>query len=96
MRPRHHREECLSIWGSSKNCRDVNAQSFFSRAAGSPRVQTWAAVDVALALPRAWEAAPPDYRWVEHCDPIRRGVPANIPTLPEGWTLEYRGRPKAK
>ncbi|MCX6952052.1 MAG: hypothetical protein NTV51_07780 [Verrucomicrobia bacterium] len=37
--------------------------------------------------------AEPDYRWTEHVDPIRRGVPANIPTLPEGWTMEYRGRP---
>jgi hypothetical protein len=40
--------------------------------------------------------APIDYHWAEHCDPIRRGVPANIPTLPEGWTLEYRGRPAKK
>jgi hypothetical protein len=37
--------------------------------------------------------APPDYHWAEHCEPIRRGVPAKIPTLPEGWTLEYPGRP---
>lgn len=36
----------------------------------------------------------PNYHWTEHVDPIRRGVPANLPTLPEGWTLEYRGRPK--
>lgn len=40
--------------------------------------------------------APPDYHWAQHCEPIRRGVPANIPTLPEGWTLEYRGRPAPK
>ena len=38
--------------------------------------------------------APPDYHWAEHCDPIRRGVPANIKTLPEGWWIEYPGRPK--
>jgi hypothetical protein len=38
--------------------------------------------------------APPNYHWADHCDPIRRGVPGNIPTLPEGWTLEYRGRTK--
>jgi len=38
--------------------------------------------------------APPDYRWAEHCDPIRRGVPANINTLPEGWYIEYPGRPQ--
>jgi hypothetical protein len=37
--------------------------------------------------------APPDYQWAAHCEPIRRGDPAKIPTLPEGWTLEYRGRP---
>lgn len=37
--------------------------------------------------------APPDYRWAEHCDPIRRGVPANIFTLPEGYWIDYRGRP---
>ncbi len=38
-------------------------------------------------------ASRPDYHWSEHVEPIRRGVPANIPILPEGWTLEYRGRP---
>lgn len=38
--------------------------------------------------------ASPDYHWAEHCDPIRRGVPANINTLPEGWFIEYPGRPK--
>jgi len=37
--------------------------------------------------------AEPDYHWATHVEPIRRGVPANIPTLPAGWTLEYRGRP---
>ncbi|MEO6244460.1 MAG: hypothetical protein ABIQ12_03410 [Opitutaceae bacterium] len=41
------------------------------------------------------EPPPQNYRWAEHCEPIRRGVPANLPTLPEGWTLEYRGRPSA-
>lgn len=40
--------------------------------------------------------APPDYHWADHVDPIRRGVPANLPTLPEGWNLEYRGRPASK
>ncbi len=38
--------------------------------------------------------APKNYHWAEHVDPIRRGVPANIPILPEDWTLEYRGRTK--
>ncbi len=42
------------------------------------------------------QPAPPDYHWAEHCEPIRRGVPANIPTLPAGWTLEYAGRPPPK
>ena len=37
--------------------------------------------------------APPNYHWPAQVEPIRRGVPANLLTLPEGWTLEYRGRP---
>ncbi|MSU50222.1 MAG: hypothetical protein EXS37_14245 [Opitutus sp.] len=40
--------------------------------------------------------APVDYHWAKHCDPIRRGVPANIAILPEKWTLEYRGRPQPR
>jgi hypothetical protein len=36
--------------------------------------------------------APPDFHWAQHCEPIRRGVPAKIPTLPAGWILEYPGR----
>ncbi len=46
-----------------------------------------------LALPDFRVPDQPDYHWAENCDPIRRGVPANIPTLPGGWTLEYRGHP---
>jgi hypothetical protein len=53
-------------------------------------------VGVVLALPSARVPDPPDYHWAEHCDAIRRGVPADIPTLPEGWTLNYRGRPARK
>lgn len=34
----------------------------------------------------------PDYKWAQHCDPIRQGTPANIYTLPEGWWIEYPGR----
>jgi hypothetical protein len=37
--------------------------------------------------------APQDYAWAKHVGPIRAGVRADIPTLPEGWTLEYLGRP---
>lgn len=36
--------------------------------------------------------APPNFQWAQHCEPIRRGVPAKIPTLPAGWILEYPGR----
>jgi hypothetical protein len=36
--------------------------------------------------------APPDYHWADHVEPIRRGQDADIPTLPENWTLEYRPR----
>lgn len=40
--------------------------------------------------------APRDYDWASHVAPIRQGVPARIPTLPEGWTLEYHGRPEGR
>ncbi len=37
--------------------------------------------------------APPNYHWADHCEPLRLGTPANIKTLPEGWWIEYPGRP---
>jgi len=40
--------------------------------------------------------APRDYAWASQVEPIRRGVPALLPTLPEGWTLDYRGRPEGR
>lgn len=49
---------------------------------------------VATELPDHYIPAPPDYHWAAHCDPIRRGVPATIPTLPDGWTFHYPGRPQ--
>ena len=52
------------------------------------------AAGVLLHLPHFILPAPPDYRWAEHCDAIRRGVPANIHTLPEGWWIEYPGHPQ--
>ena len=54
------------------------------------------AAAVLTHLPRFMIPAPRDYHWREHCDPIRRGVPANIYTLPEGWWLEYPGRPSSQ
>jgi hypothetical protein len=64
----------------------------------APRPIAWAARTLCLAgalanLPHLRLPAPPDLHWAEHCDPIRRGVPAKIPTLPEGWWLDYPGRP---
>ena len=44
-------------------------------------------------LPSYRYPAPKDYHWAEHCDPIRRGVPAKIAILPEGWDMDYPGRP---
>jgi len=54
-----------------------------------PRVVAWIArafcfAAALLELPQHRLPAPPDYHWAEHCDAIRRGVPASIPTLPEG------------
>ncbi|MBL9189258.1 MAG: hypothetical protein JNK23_17380 [Opitutaceae bacterium] len=65
------------------------------------RAMAWSArglclLGLALNAPHFTMPAPPDYRWAEHCDPIRTGTPANILTLPEGWWIEYPGRPKGK
>jgi hypothetical protein len=62
-----------------------------------PRAVAWlargaCALAVVQHAPRYMLPAPKDYHWAEHCDPIRRGVPANIYTLPEGWWIEYPGR----
>ena len=40
--------------------------------------------------------APKDYDWASHVEPIRQGVPAKIPSLPEGWIIDYNGRPGGK
>lgn len=37
--------------------------------------------------------APQNYHWARHVEPIRQGVRADIPTLPEGFYFEYLGRP---
>ncbi|WP_414663862.1 hypothetical protein [Horticoccus sp. 23ND18S-11] len=37
--------------------------------------------------------APKDLQWAQQVEPIRQGVRADLAILPEGWTLEYRGRP---
>ena len=63
-----------------------------------PRAVAWimrgvCVLAIIMHVPRFVLRAPPDYHWADHCDPIRRGVPANIYTLPEGWWIEYPGRP---
>ena len=63
-----------------------------------PRTVAFAAralvvVAVLFELPHHYESAPPNLHWENYCDAIRRGVPAKIPTLPEGWVLDYPGRP---
>jgi hypothetical protein len=50
------------------------------------------ALGIALHVPHFIIPAPENYRWTENCDAIRRGVPAQIKTLPEGWYIEYPGR----
>ncbi len=64
----------------------------------TPRAVAWVVralclVGVLLHVPHFIIPAQPDYHWAAHCDPIRRGVPAKIYTLPEGWWIEYVGRP---
>ncbi|HTZ21199.1 MAG TPA: hypothetical protein VMC06_09980, partial [Opitutaceae bacterium] len=34
-----------------------------------------------------------DYHWAQNCAPLRDGQPARIPILPDGWILQYPGRP---
>lgn len=62
-----------------------------------PRAVAWLAqaawlLTIFQELPQHIPPAPRNYHWADHCDAIRQGRPANIPTLPEGWTLEYPGR----
>jgi hypothetical protein len=64
----------------------------------APRAIAWLARGLCILglvthAPHFVLPAPPDYRWTENCDPIRRGEPADILTLPEGYWIEYRGRP---
>ena len=66
-----------------------------------PRAIAWIArglcgIAVVIHLPHFIIPALQDYKWAEHCDPIRRGVPADIHTLPEGWWIEYPGRQDAR
>ena len=66
-----------------------------------PRAVAWiarglAAAAVVFHVPHFSIPALQDYGWAKHCDPIRRGVPANIHTLPEGWWIEYPGRQDAR
>ena len=49
-------------------------------------------VGALLALPDSRVHDMPDCHWAENCEPIRRGVPAKIPIMPEGWILDYPGR----
>jgi hypothetical protein len=63
-----------------------------------PRLTAWGArlalaAFVLLPAPRFILPAAPDFRWREHCAPIRAGTPARIPILPEDWILDYPGRP---
>jgi hypothetical protein len=65
----------------------------------APRAVAWTArglcgVGLACHVPHSIIPALPDYKWAEHCDAIRRGEPAKIETLPEGYWIEYPGRPK--
>jgi len=51
------------------------------------------AVTMGIQLANYRLPAATDYHWAQNCGAIRRGVRADIPTLPDGWTLEYPGRP---
>lgn len=64
----------------------------------APKAVAWIARTIALLiafmhLPHYTLPAPPNFHWADHCGPLRQGVPAKIPILPEGWILDYPGRP---
>jgi hypothetical protein len=66
----------------------------------APRAIAWTArglclLGLVLHGPHFVLSAPPDYRWAAHCDPIRRGEPAKIFTMPEGYWIDYPGRPRS-
>lgn len=48
---------------------------------------------VLLELPDHVKPALKDLHWEKYCDAIRRGVPAQIPIQPDGWVIQYPGRP---
>ena len=56
--------------------------------------RTLCLIGIATGLPHFSQPAPPDYHWAEYCETIRRGDPARIPTLPEGFVFDYLGRPR--
>lgn len=53
-------------------------------------------VGAVLELPDHVIPAPPDYHWSAQVEPIRRGVPADIRTLPRDWIFHYPGRPSRR
>jgi hypothetical protein len=50
------------------------------------------AAGLLLNLVDTIQPAPVDFGWMEECQTIRSGTPANIPIQPEGWILQYPGR----
>ena len=56
-------------------------------------VRIVAVVAVCANLPGYRLPPAPDYHWAQNCAPLRRGQPAKIPILPDGWILQYPGRP---
>ena len=57
--------------------------------------RTLALIGVTMQVLPFTAPTPPDYHWADYCDAIRRGEPARIPTLPEGYIFEYNGRPRS-
>jgi hypothetical protein len=60
---------------------------------GSRLVRIVAVLAVCANLPGYRLPPAPDYHWAQNCAPLRRGQPAKIPILPDGWILQYPGRP---
>jgi hypothetical protein len=60
---------------------------------GSRLARVVAVLAVCVNLPGYRLPPATDYHWAQNCAPLRRGQPAKIPILPDGWILQYPGRP---
>lgn len=72
----------LLIWEFSSTPRSVGRLARFA-----------CVLTLVVHLGQYFIPSPTNYHWARYVTPIRQGVPADIPTLPENFYFEYLGRP---